>query len=140
MAVCAAHGFLFGTLYAPVQAVLYGLYIIAPSIANITVSRVVSFILILSAGNKRPLRQWGWNPRMLGAIMYASKLLMEFAPNIHLLGVFTIAFTVVYRKKKGPIDAVFVIIGSHAIDGLDIKPILPLLSGKRSFKHGKKMQ
>lgn len=31
--------------------------------------------------------------------MYASKLLMELAPNIHLLGVFTIAFTVVYRKK-----------------------------------------
>ena len=25
MAVCAAHGFLFGTLYAPVQAILYGL-------------------------------------------------------------------------------------------------------------------
>lgn len=36
---------------------------------------------------------------MLGALMYASKILMEFAPNIHLLGVFTIAFTVVYRKK-----------------------------------------
>ena len=36
---------------------------------------------------------------MLGAVMYASKLIMEFAPNIHLLGVFTIAFTVVYRKK-----------------------------------------
>ena len=36
---------------------------------------------------------------MLGAVMYASKILMEFAPNIHLLGVFTIAFTVVYRKK-----------------------------------------
>ncbi len=31
--------------------------------------------------------------------MYASKLIMEAAPNIHLLGVFTIAFTVVYRKK-----------------------------------------
>ncbi len=31
--------------------------------------------------------------------MYASKVLMEMAPNIHLLGVFTIAFTVVYRKK-----------------------------------------
>lgn len=31
--------------------------------------------------------------------MYASKIVMEFAPNIHLLGVFTIAFTVVYRKK-----------------------------------------
>ena len=36
---------------------------------------------------------------MLGAVMYASKLLMEVAPNIHLLGVFTNAFTVVYRKK-----------------------------------------
>ncbi len=36
---------------------------------------------------------------MLGAVMYASELLMELAPNIHLLGVFIIAFTVVYRKK-----------------------------------------
>jgi len=36
---------------------------------------------------------------MLGAVMYASKILMELAPNIHLLGVFTIAFTVVYGKK-----------------------------------------
>lgn len=36
---------------------------------------------------------------MLGGVMYASKLIMEFAPNVHLLGVFTIAFTVVYRKK-----------------------------------------
>ena len=25
MTVCAAHGFLFGTLYAPVQALMYGL-------------------------------------------------------------------------------------------------------------------
>ena len=36
---------------------------------------------------------------MLGALMYASKMLMEVLPNIHLLGVFTMAFTVVYRKK-----------------------------------------
>jgi len=36
---------------------------------------------------------------MLGALMYASKIAMEFAPNVHLLGVFTIAFTVVYGKK-----------------------------------------
>lgn len=36
---------------------------------------------------------------MLGAVMYASKLIMEFAPNIHLIGVFIVAFTVVYRKK-----------------------------------------
>ncbi len=36
---------------------------------------------------------------MLGALMYASKLLMELFPNIHLLGVFIVAITVVYRKK-----------------------------------------
>jgi len=36
---------------------------------------------------------------MLGAAMYASKLLMEFLPNVHLLGVFVVAITVVYRKK-----------------------------------------
>lgn len=36
---------------------------------------------------------------MFGALMYASKLIMEVAPNIHLLGVFTIVLTVVYRKK-----------------------------------------
>ncbi|MDE7340893.1 MAG: hypothetical protein K2N80_10135 [Lachnospiraceae bacterium] len=36
---------------------------------------------------------------MLGSIMYASKFLMELFPNVHLLGVFVVAFTVVYRKK-----------------------------------------
>lgn len=36
---------------------------------------------------------------MLGALMYVSKIIMELAPNIHLLGVFTMAFTLVYRKK-----------------------------------------
>ncbi len=36
---------------------------------------------------------------MLGAIMYCSKLIMEAFPNIHLVGVFTVAFTLVYRKK-----------------------------------------
>ena len=36
---------------------------------------------------------------MLGAIMYASKMIMEVVPNVHLLGMFTVAFTVVYRKK-----------------------------------------
>lgn len=36
---------------------------------------------------------------MLGALMFASKKLMEFLPNVHLLGVFIIAFTVVYRLK-----------------------------------------
>lgn len=36
---------------------------------------------------------------MFGALMYASKMIMEFLPNVHLIGVFTIALTVVYRKK-----------------------------------------
>ena len=36
---------------------------------------------------------------MLGALLFALKKVMEFAPNIHLVGVFIIAMTVVYRKK-----------------------------------------
>ena len=36
---------------------------------------------------------------MLGAVMYASKMIMEAAPNIHLLGTFITAYTIVYRKK-----------------------------------------
>lgn len=34
-----------------------------------------------------------------GALMFCSKLLMEFLPNVHLLGMFTILLTVVYRSK-----------------------------------------
>ncbi len=36
---------------------------------------------------------------MLGALMYASKMIMEVLPNIHLIGVFIAAITVVYRTK-----------------------------------------
>ena len=36
---------------------------------------------------------------MLGSVMYASKLIMEIFPNVHLLGGFTMAYSVVYRKK-----------------------------------------
>lgn len=36
---------------------------------------------------------------MLGALMCISKFITEPFPNIHLLGVFTVAFTVVYRQK-----------------------------------------
>ena len=36
---------------------------------------------------------------MLGAIMYVSKILMEWIPNVHLLGTLTMAYTLVYRKK-----------------------------------------
>lgn len=36
---------------------------------------------------------------MFGAMMFISKIIMEFLPNVHLLGMFTILLTVVYRKK-----------------------------------------
>ena len=36
---------------------------------------------------------------MLGTLMFISKQVMEAFPNIHLLGVFTVTFTVVYRVK-----------------------------------------
>ena len=36
---------------------------------------------------------------MLGAVMFTSKIVMEGLPNIHLLGVLTIVYTIVYRKK-----------------------------------------
>lgn len=35
----------------------------------------------------------------LGALMFASKLVMDALPNIHLLALFTVVFTVVYRGK-----------------------------------------
>ena len=36
---------------------------------------------------------------MLGALMFVSKILMEALPNIHLLGVLTMTYTIVFRKK-----------------------------------------
>ena len=36
---------------------------------------------------------------MFSAMMFISKIVMEFLPNIHLLGMFTMLLTVVYRKK-----------------------------------------
>ena len=36
---------------------------------------------------------------MLGAVMLASKWVLDAFPNMHLLGMFTIAFTLVYRRK-----------------------------------------
>ncbi len=47
---------------------------------------------------------------MLGAMMYASKVIMELVPNVHLLGVFTIAFTATYRKNALYPIYVFVLI------------------------------
>lgn len=36
---------------------------------------------------------------MFGAMMFISKIVMEFLPNIHLLGMFTILLTIVYRQR-----------------------------------------
>ena len=36
---------------------------------------------------------------LLGTLMFISKLLLEFLPNVHLLGMLTVTYTVVYRKK-----------------------------------------
>jgi len=36
---------------------------------------------------------------MLGTVMFLSKIVMEWAPNIHLLAMLTVSYTVVYRKK-----------------------------------------
>ena len=36
---------------------------------------------------------------MLGALLYVSKLVLEFLPNVHLIGTFIVAATVVYRAR-----------------------------------------
>ena len=36
---------------------------------------------------------------VLGTLMFCSKILMEILPNIHLLGMFTMVYTVAYRRK-----------------------------------------
>ena len=36
---------------------------------------------------------------MLGMVMYVSKMVMEFLPNIHLLGMLTMVYTLVFRSK-----------------------------------------
>lgn len=36
---------------------------------------------------------------MLGSVMFISKLVMEALPNIHLLGVLTMVYTLVYRRR-----------------------------------------
>lgn len=36
---------------------------------------------------------------LLGVLMFVSKLLMEFLPNVHLIGMFIVVFTVLFRTK-----------------------------------------
>lgn len=52
---------------------------------------------------------------MFAAMMFISKLLMEFLPNVHLLGMFTVLLTVVFRAKALiPIYLYVVIQGLYA--------------------------
>jgi len=51
---------------------------------------------------------------MLGTICFLSKLLMEWAPNIHLVGMFIMVYTLVYRKKALiPIYAYVLLMGIY---------------------------
>ena len=50
---------------------------------------------------------------MFGALMYASKEIMAVLPNIHLLGMFTMLLTLVYRSK-----ALYPIYVSAVLEGL----------------------
>ena len=51
---------------------------------------------------------------MLGGLMFASKLVMEVLPNIHLIGVFIVSVTVVYRKKAlFPIYVFVILLGLY---------------------------
>ena len=58
------------------------------------------------APQKSPRAQKGWLTvremaifAMFGALIFCSKLLMEWAPNVHFIALFIITFTVVYRAK-----------------------------------------
>lgn len=47
---------------------------------------------------------------MFGGLMYLSKIIMEWIPNVHLLATFIVVFTVVYRKKALIIIYVYVFV------------------------------
>ena len=51
---------------------------------------------------------------ILGVLMFVSKLMMEFLPNIHLLGMFIMVFTLVFRwKALIPIYIYVVLVGIY---------------------------
>lgn len=51
---------------------------------------------------------------VLGGMMFVSKLIMEFLPNVHLLGMFIMVFTLVYRwKALVPIYIYVILVGIY---------------------------
>ena len=52
---------------------------------------------------------------MLASVMFCSKIIMEVLPNIHLLGMFVMAYTLVFRKKALIIIYLYVMLnGAYA--------------------------
>lgn len=52
---------------------------------------------------------------MLGTLMFCSKIIMEVLPNIHIIGVLTMVYTVVFRKKAlFPVYVFVLITGLYA--------------------------
>ena len=70
---------------------------------------------------------------MLGALMFCGKLIMEFLPNVHPLGMLVMCYTLVYRKKALiPIAVYLLLQGLYAGFNLWWVPYLylwPLLWG-----------
>lgn len=54
-----------------------------------------------------------------GALMFTSKQLLEFLPNVHMIGMFTMLFAVVYRKK-GIIPVIVFILLEGAYTGFGV--------------------
>ena len=54
-----------------------------------------------------------------GALMFTSKQILEFLPNVHMLGMFTMLFAIVYRKK-GIIPVIVFILLEGAYTGFGI--------------------
>lgn len=52
---------------------------------------------------------------MLGTVMFLSKLLMEWAPNIHFVGMLTMTYTLVYRRRAlVPLTVYILLTGVYA--------------------------
>lgn len=64
---------------------------------------------------------------MLGSLMFVSKLVMEFLPNVHLLGALTMIYTLVYRSRALiPIYLYVFLLGLYSGFGLWWVPYLYL--------------
>lgn len=52
---------------------------------------------------------------MLGTVLFLSKLMMEWAPNIHFVGMLTMVYTLVYRRRALiPISVYILLTGVYA--------------------------